>query len=289
MLFGFGLFARAGATGHVFLVKNGKRNDKGLAYSGIVGPGTTIAVVPTTQQVLNFNVDAQTKDKQTVSVVGNVKVTLSPAAAVATFDFTVDPQAGSYRARWETNLQALVMERVLGPIREKVKLYKLDEVVTAHAAIEEAIVAEIGTGEAALEQKGVTIDSCSVPDIAPEDENLSEALGASEREAMLTEADAATHERQMKASKNARAVKTYDSETAFKLEQDRAKIVQEQGKNKLEEAKVDAEATKARLEPFNDVDSSKVFATAIFEAAKSGRIGTMNLTSDLYAAIAGAK
>ncbi len=289
MLFGFGLFTRAGATGHVFLVKNGKRVDKGLAYSGIVGPGTTIAVVPTTQQLIAFSVDALTKDKQTVSVNGNVKVTLSPDAAVSTFDFTVEPEAGSYRARWETNLQALVMERVLGPIREKVKIYKLDEVVTAHAAIEEAIVAEIGTGEAALEQKGVTIDSCSVPDIAPEDEQLSEALGASERETMLTEADAATHERQMKASKNARAVKTYDSQTAFALEQERGKLVDEQGKNKLAEAKVEADATAARLEPLNDVDPSKVFVAALFEAAKTGRLGTINLTSDLYAAIAGAK
>lgn len=289
MLFGIGLFNRAGATGYVFYVANGKRRDKGLAYSGMVGPGTTVAVVPTVQQVLNFSVEALTKDKQSVTVSGNVKVTLSPPKAVATFDFTVNAHDGSYRARWESNLQSLVMEHVLGPIRARVMTRTLDEVVTSHFAIEQAIVAEIGTGKAALEQKGVTIDSCSVPDIVPADEDLSDALGASERQAMLTEADAATHGRQMRASENARKVKTYESQTAFTLEKERGRLVEEQGKNKLAEAEVEAAAVAARLKPFNDAEASKVFVVALFEAARAGKLGTINLTSDLYAAISGVK
>ena len=48
------LFRSAGATGHVFFLKNGRTRDMGLAYSGFIGPMTTVAIVPTTPQILNF-------------------------------------------------------------------------------------------------------------------------------------------------------------------------------------------------------------------------------------------
>ncbi len=285
MLFGFGLFNRAGATGHVFYVANGKRRDKGLAYSSIVGPGTTVAVVPTIQQVLSFSLDVLTNDKQSVSVTGDVKVTLVPEVAVAAFDFSVNSKDGSYREGWQSNLQSLVTERVLGPIRAKAKTLKLEDIVSAHADMESAITNAIGSGESALLEKGVRIDSCSVPNILPDEEDLSEALGASEREAMLTEADAATHERQMKASANARAVKAYEAATALTLEKDRAKLVDQQGKNKLAEAKSDAEALAERMKPLNETDPGKVLAAAIYELGKSGRVGSINLSPELLDSI----
>lgn len=284
MLLGFGLFTRAGATGHVFLVNNGRRRDKGLAYSGLVGPGTTVAVVPTIQQVLAFSVDALTADRQTVNVTGSVVVTLVPPTAVATFDFTVDPQSGTYRARWEQNLHALVTERVFGPVRAKVRELALKDVVSANSVIEEAIMAKIG-GDEKLSAKGIVVDSSSAPSIEPENDELTDALGAPERETMLADADAATHERQMKAVENARAVKTYESQTQLELEKERAKLVKEQNKNEMEKAKTDAKATAERLKPIKDAESGKVFAAALLEMAKSGRIGSINIAPDLLAAV----
>lgn len=285
MILGFGLFNRAGATGHVFFVKNGKRLDRGLAYSGIVGPGTAVAIVPTIQQIVDFSVAAITADKQDVSVNGNVKVTLSPQDAVATFDFTVEPASGAYKARWENNLRSLVMERVLGPVQAKAKTYKLEDITSAQPEIEAAVLAAIGSGEAALLGKGISIDSCSIPDILPADEDLGEALGAKEREALLTEADGATHMRQMQSVANARAVKTYEAKTALALEQERGQLIKEQNTNKLEEAKTDAEALGERMKPLTDLDSGQLLALAIYRMGDGGRIGTVNLTPDLLETI----
>ena len=57
----------------------------------------------------------------------------------------------------------------------------------------------------------------------------------------------------------------------------------------IAEAKAEAQATTERLKPFDTADANKVFVVALLEAAKTGKLGTINLTSDLYAAIAGVK
>lgn len=89
-MFGINFFNNAGATGNVFLLSGGKPVDKGLAYSGFVYAGTTIAVVPTTPMLIDFGIDALTSDKQRVTVAGNIKVSFEPAKAMSKFDFTVD-------------------------------------------------------------------------------------------------------------------------------------------------------------------------------------------------------
>lgn len=94
------LFSGAGATGHVFFLRNGKLINKGIAYSGLIGPMTTPAVVPTTPVILDFSVETRTLDKQHITVVGNVKVSLQPNQAVSKFDFTVTPN-GVYINEWQ--------------------------------------------------------------------------------------------------------------------------------------------------------------------------------------------
>lgn len=287
-MLGFGFFKRAGATGHVFFVANGKRRNKGLAYSGIYGPGTSIAVVPTVEQILAFAIDALTKDKQHVTVSGNVKVALNPPIAVGSLDFTVDRETGTYQTRWENTLNALVIERVLTPVLAVVKQVNVTEAVSAQGDVESAIMTALGDGQSALAAKGIVIDSCSVPSITAEDEDLAEALGATEREALLTEADTATHDRQMKAVAHDRQVKTYESATVLTLERDRSKLVEQQGKNRLAEADVDAKALAARMEPLDKMDSRKVLAAAFYEMGKSGRVGAINVTPDLLASLSAA-
>src|SRR5687767_3977573 len=90
IMLGISFFRKAGATGHVFHLASGKVADKGVAHSGIVGPLTTVAVVPTVPQIFPFSIDAQTLDKQDVTVDGNLTVTLVPGTAITKFDFTVD-------------------------------------------------------------------------------------------------------------------------------------------------------------------------------------------------------
>ena len=279
------LFRKAGATGHVFLLKSGGAKSKGLAWSGFILPSTTVAVVPTTVRILDFSVDARTKDKQNVSVTGNLKVTLDPDVASKKFDFTVDPKNGSYASQWEQDLQAIVLERVLGPVRSSVKNLAIEDVLLAHGELE-TVVKEALTGAAnLLLARGIQVESCSVDRIEAEDEDVASSIGAKEREEMLSAADKATHERRIAAATNERAVQTYEAKTKLELEKERANLIKKQGENKKTEAQADADATKIRLVPMSEVEPGKLLAAAIMEMAKSGRVGSLTISPELLAAI----
>jgi hypothetical protein len=277
------LFRASGATGHVFLLKNGKTRNRGLAYSGFIGPMTTVAVVPTVPQILNFAVDGRTSDKQIVSVSGDLKVTLDPAVAITKFDFTVEPGRGSYLSPWQESLQGIVVERILGPVRDKLKGMSVEEAIRSHKDIEEVLKKEIENSS--LSEKGVVIDSCSVQEVEAVDDEVGSSIGAKERQTMLVEADKALHDRRIKAAENDRAVQTYEAQTKLKLEEERGNLLEELGKNKKKEAEDDAAAMEVRLGPLASVDAGKILGASLMEMAKGGRIGNLVISPELLAAL----
>ena len=80
-------------------------------------------------------------------------------------------------------------------------------------------------------------------------------------------------------------VKQYEADTRLELERKQGELLDEQAKNKKKEAESDAEATAIRLAPLEDVESGKLLGAAVMEAAKSGRVGTIAITSEFLAAI----
>jgi hypothetical protein len=277
------LFRGAGATGHVFFLKNGHTRDKGLAYSGFYGPKTTIAVVPTTPQILDFAVKARTSDRQNVTVTGNIKLTLTPAHAVSRFDFTVGEQ-GAYQNPWDQTLRAIVIEQVLAPIHDQAGTLDVETATQSHKSFEDAVTKAVA-GASPLISKGIVVESCSIVRIEADDKEVEQAIGARERQAMLTEADRALHDRRLKAAENERAVKTYEAETALRLEEERTKLLDRQGENKKKEALADAEAMKTRLAPFNEVEAGKVLGAALMRMAEGGRIANLSIVPELLTAL----
>lgn len=277
------LFRSAGATGHVFFLKNGKIADRGLAYSGFIGPKTTVAVVPTMPQILDFAIEAQTKDKQEVIVSGNLTTTFIPGVAVTKFDFTVDARNGGYVGNWVPVLNAKVIERVLRAVNSKVRELSVEEATRSQKEVEDAVIAELGQN--AFSADGINVASCSIPKIEAAEEDVGQAIGARERQAMLVEADKALHERRLKASANDRAVKKFEAETALKLEGERAKLLEQQGKNKETEAAADAKATEIRMKPLKEVEAGKLLGAALLEGFKTGRVGSINVAPELFAAL----
>jgi hypothetical protein len=277
------LFRKAGATGHVFFLKNGTVRDKGLAYSGLFGPRTTIAVVPTTPQILNFAIDAQTSDNQRVVVQGSLTAILAPALAVRRFDFTVDPLRGGYVGNWLEVLKARVIEKVLRAVLDKVKTLTVKESTHSQSHIEKAVTDALGPS--AFQTDGIGIESCSVPKIEPKDDEIRASVGAQERQTMLTESDKALHDRRLKASTNERALKQYEADTRLELERKNGELLDEQAKNTKKAAETDASATTIRLAPLKDVEAGKLLGAALMEAAKGGHVGHISITSELLAAI----
>ena len=102
---------------------------------------------------------------------------------------------------------------------------------------------------------------------------------------MLTEADKALHDRRMKGSENDRTVKEYEAGTRIELEKKQGLLLEEQAKNKEKEADADARATAIRLAPLKDVEAGKLLGAAIMDAAKTGRLGSLAITSEFLAAV----
>lgn len=279
------IFRGARATGRVYFINGGVYKDKGLAYSGFVGPFTTVAVAPTIEQIVPFSIPAKSSDQQDVTVSGSIKVVLTPQVAVQKFDLTVDPRSGSYLARWESALADLVSEETLTPVRAEAAKLDIEGIVSAENKFEAAILAHFEARTQALAEKGIQFRSVSVSSSLPDDEDVTESIGVEEREKLLAAADNARHERQMNASQNARKVQTYDAETKLKLEEGRATLIAEQNKNKKTEAEGDAVAIIERLKPFVDMDAGKMLGVSINEMAKGGRVGTLVISPDILAAL----
>jgi len=284
-MFFFKLFRSARATGHVFFLSGGRARNKGLAYSGFFGPMTTVAVVPTTSQILDFSIQARTQDKQIIVVIGNLKVALEPTVAVAKFDFSVNPRDGSYLSPWDQPLRAIVIEHVLRPVRDRARQLNVETAIQSHRGFEDAITTSISEDGNPLSGRGINVESCSIARLDASDKEVEQSIGVGERQEILARADKALHDRRLKAAENDRAVLEYEAATKLKLEQDRAKLVEEEGKNEVKKANNDARAADIRLTPFKESDAGKVLGAALMEMAKSGRIGSLSVVPELFAAL----
>lgn len=276
-------FRGAGATGNVFFLSGGKATDKGLAYSGVVWPWDIVAVIPTTAQVLDFDIDARTMDKQSINVAGNIKVTFDPTVAISKFDFTVNQQ-GAYLSQWQGALRAFVIEQVFAPIREMAKSVDVGIAILSHSGFENTVKASMAASGSPFAGLGIKFESCSISKVEA-DEEVAETIGSKERQAMLEGSDKAMHERRLKGVTNDRAIKEFEAGTKLELEKKQSALLDEQAKNKEKEATADARATEIRLAPLKEVESGKLLGAAIMDAAKNGRLTNLSITSEFLAAV----
>ncbi len=298
---GIKFFKSPSATGHVFFLKGGKEKDMGVAHSGLISPWTTVAVVPTTTHTLDFQVKARSKDKQGITVTGNIKIKLEPKIAVKKFDFGMDVNTGSYVSeQWKQELKAVVVERVFAPVLKTAQDKDVVDLMTANSDFEQKIndsfsaTATPSTGTNAgrkatvtLSEYGITLESCSVTKIDPDDRQVAETIGANEKQVMITAADKALHDRQMKAEESTRRLEKYKADTELELEQKKKDLITEQNANNKLLAEGDRDNTKTRLDGYKDVDSGKLLGASLFTAAGSGSITTVSIVPELAAAIKG--
>lgn len=291
----FTFFGSAGATGNVFLFKDGVIKNKGIAYSGFIGRATTVAIVPTTMQTINFSLEVQTSDKQTANMSGSVQVLFNPETIVSKLDFTVNKESGGYLNQWQTVFQALITEKIPGPIREKAKQITIVNIVNSQKELGDQLQTSL-IAEKSLSDFGILVQSCSVSKIAPSNSDILRAIGATEKEALLAKSDEATHKRQMSAAENDKALKTFELETDLSLEVQKKKIIEQENANEklqadaklvIEKEQADAklEQLKNELEQLNSLGSDKLLGVSLFNFAKSGRLQTLNISPELIHAI----
>lgn len=275
-------FSKAGANGHVFILKNGTTKSKGLAWSGFVGPKSTLAVVPTTPFTIDFSVTAQSSDKQEVRTTGSLVVNFTPAQAVSKFDFTVDVN-GAYKDVWQNKVKALVINEVLNPVRAKIKDLTVVGSTIAHSELSTEVMTASAVENNLFSVNGMTVVSCSITNIETTNDEVSDAIGAKERQEICTAADKAVHERQMAAATNDRSLKEYEVETLKSVEVKNAELIEQKNKNKESTANGDAKVVELMLVPYANLEAGKLLAHAILKIGENGRIGTLNISPELLA------
>ncbi len=286
-MLGLYLFRSAGTTGQVFTISGKTPRNRGIGWSGWIGPTTVLAVVPTIPQVIHFSQEVYTQDRQMVRVTGNVQVQLQPEVVRSVFDFTVNRYKGNYEANWQADLQSILVEQTLSPIREAARVRTLADAVVSQAQFEALLQAAIAAQGGVLANRGIQVTNCSISQVAPAHSDLAEAVGAVEREKLLAEADSARSRRRQEAAANERSLKQYEAETRLKLEEARAALVAQQGENDVAAAGYEARATDTRLAPMAAMQPASSMAAALILSAEKGALSNVSLTTDLLTILNG--
>lgn len=288
-MFGLGYFRPHSATDYVAKFVNGAKRSEGRGKSFIYGPRTTLARIPTTEQVVTFMFREITNDGQALVVNGNCYVRLDPAKLLSRYDFTINPATNAY-------IDADSLERLKVEIRSRLQTYvrlavqagNLQSHMADTANLEKQIVSSVVTGNQIFVDLGLLEIRVLVSGIEPGNKDLQKALEAKKREELLAGADKAQADRHMASAQSLRELKQYEAATALTLESEREKLIAVQNENLLKEAAAQAEANTKKLEVYKTLEPGKLFALALQDMANHGNVGTVNLTSDLLSAIQGA-
>ncbi len=286
----FSYFTYAGPNDFVVFSRAGREKSSGRGLAGFLLLGTSVVVVPLGVKIVNWSVVERSQDGQRIRVSGEM-VVVNTEAMLEYFDFSVYPDNGIYRNDPTAQVEDQVRIAVRAPIRAQLAGMTVADISSNLANISSALDRELAAEDSELmkhlKQHAIKVQSISVQFAEPEDEDLSEALGATEREALLAAMDDAVADRRLRAAEKDREVRKYEEETTLELVKDEAERIQQEGENVLARAKADADAMVEQLKPFADMDASALLAHALMKAADRG-LRSVSIDPGLMAAIKGA-
>lgn len=294
--------------------KGGKvvRQGSGLSFF-YFAPQSTIVLVPAGSIDVAFLFEEMTSDFQSITVQGELTFAIrEPEQLASVLDFSVDN-----RLRYTCDDPSKLNERLIRAIQVLARSFTqartLNEVLVASGILIDHIRG--GVGEAAtVTTPGVEVIGVSITAIKATPE-MTKALQADAREALLRKADEAVAERRMSAVEAERCIKENELKTEIAVEQKRrevretqmqadvaieakrSELVDQKVANDRKEAQARGEALKATLEPLKDVDwktlvaasgmdSGKLIALAFHDIADSAeKIGNLNISPDLLQSI----
>ena len=308
----FGIsYLKAPATTWVMQYKGGLvvREGAGLAFWYFV-PSSVIVEIPISSTDQPFAFRETTADFQDVTVQGSVTFrVVNPADVAKLLNYTVDAR-GRYVSDDPQKLGDRVIQASQTGARRFLQSRPLREALISSAELAVAIaktLQESGT----VQQLGVEVLEVSVASIVADPE-MTKALQAEAREALMREADEAMAERRNLAVELERSIRENELRTErvvaekqrevretelageIATEQQRAALVDQKIENEAKEADARAKALEATLAPVKDVDwrtlmalqgdvSSDALIAAAFDglAQNAEKIGTLNVTPEL--------
>jgi hypothetical protein len=256
--------------------------------------------VPTSSVDANLVFNEVTSNFQAVTFQGQFTYRVhNPKRAAELLNFTMDPATHQYVSNDPDHLAQRITNVIQMETRTEIQRRSLEEVLSQFEVIAASAQGRIKDSKL-LEPLGAEILSVYFIGAKPTPE-VAKALEADYRETLLRKADMAIYARRAAAVEEERKIKENELSTEITLEEQRRKLIDLQGENALreaesrgkaaeEEARYHARAKQLELDVYNAIDSRKVLAFALNELGQNaGRIGNLNITPDILAAILNAR
>jgi hypothetical protein len=315
----FGLrYLKVPPTTHVMQFQRGTvvRQGAGLSFF-YFSPNTTLVYVPLGSTDVPFVFNEVTADFQDATIQGELTYRVAdPGRLASLLDFSVDPW-GRYRGEDPTKLNDRLIHAAQILARAFTQRHPLRDLLVASDKLIDQVLAGLRSSEA-VAMLGVEVLGLSILSIKATPE-MTKALQAEAREKLLLRADEAVYERRNSAVELERRIKENELNTEIAvehkrrqvretklsadiaLETERAKLVEQQVENERKETEARAAALRAVLEPLKNVDwrtllatqsgglnSSQLVALAFRDLAdNAGKIGQLNVTSELLSSLLG--
>jgi regulator of protease activity HflC (stomatin/prohibitin superfamily) len=294
MAFGFHYF-KASPTQYVIQFRGGRirRQGPGLAFF-YFRPAATIALVPVSSVDVPFIYNEVTKDYQDITVQGQLTYRITdPQLAASLLDYTVDPELKLHTSEDPQKLAQRLVN--LAQVHTRSAVHSLETRAAIHASDRiSAAVMEKLSGSEALAALGVEVLTFAILAIRPTPD-ISRALEADAREALLRQADDAIYERRNSAVEQERRIKENELSTEIAIENETRQLLDARTQNIRTEADAQAYAIEASLKPLQKLPAAVLdllamqsaeprllVANALREiAGNAEKIGQLNITPDL--------
>jgi SPFH domain/Band 7 family protein len=273
-------------TEFVILYSGGKPRRSGVGWSSYyLVPTTSIASIPIGTVDSQFILNETTGNFQAVTVQGQLTYRINnPKAIASILNYTIQPKTRAYKSNDPEKVAQRIVNEVQAQVRGELQHLSLEDALKQSASIAENVLAKIKNADV-LKSIGVDVLALYITAIKPTPE-MAKALEAEYREGLLVKADQAIYNRRAIAVEQERRIKENELSTAVTLEEKRRELVDLQGKNNLQQADYDAQATAKRFEPFQNLDPRMLTALSLKEMAENAsKIGNLTITPEILAGL----
>ncbi len=240
---------RAEPNQYILHFQNGKlvRSGAGLAY-WFSPLSAAVAQVPGEDIETTFVFKELSQDFQEITVQCSLRYRCAdPQKAAARVNFAIALDRGIWLEEPLERLASLWSQRAQQPARAYILRVPLVEAVQSGAQVIQTAMEEALRSDPEIAAGGLALVSLLVNRVAPS-ADLEKALQTPTREAMQQKADEATFLRRAMAVEKERAIKENELNTEIELAKRQEELIRQQGANRLEEIRREAEAEKAKVE-----------------------------------------
>ncbi|RYG37534.1 SPFH domain-containing protein [bacterium] len=277
-------------TEYVLKFSSGKvrSQGKGLSFYYLVRT-TTIVVVPTQVRDAGFVFNELTNTFQTVTIQGSLTYRIAdPAQAATLIDFSIDPRRRTYTSLDPESLSGRIVNAVQGEVRAEVQGRSLEETLRDAQTLASTVLERLRKSTV-LTSMGIEVLTLNILSASPTKE-VARALEADYRESLLGKADAATFARRSAAVDAERQIKERELETETTLAEQRGRLIELEGANRVREAETVAEALRQELAAYENIDPARITAMALRAMGeRAEKIGSLNFTPEVLAGLLGPK